>query len=258
MDWRRMEARTDPLVIGAVGGSGTRVFSKISRHAGVFMGEHVDDQEDSQPVSRFYGEFASDYLAANGRLDERRRDQLSARLAECLSEHLEGLPGPDHQWGVKNPRSILMLPFWHERFPAMRFLHVVRDGRDMAYSDQENQIRRHGGPVLGADVDRPQPERAILWWARINGAAADFGEAKLGRRYMRVRLEDLCARPKRTIRSLFDFLGSEARLKPAMAEVIPPPSLGRWRKHPDAEVSRLAMLGRDALERFGYVSTDRG
>src|SRR3954447_2517515 len=168
MDCDAMEVRQDPLVIGAIGGSGTRVFSKISRHAGLFMGRHVDDQEDSQPVSRFYSEFASDYLATDGNLDDRRRDQLSMFLTDRLREHLEGLADPARPWGIKNPRSILMLRFWHERFPEMRFLHVVRDGRDMAYSEQQNQIRRHGKAVLGPDIDRPWPERAMLWWARVN------------------------------------------------------------------------------------------
>ena len=79
-----MSVRADPLVIGAVGGSGTRVFSRIARHAGVFMGEHVDAQEDSVPLSRFYGEFASEYLAADGRLDPPRTDELSRRLHDEL------------------------------------------------------------------------------------------------------------------------------------------------------------------------------
>jgi hypothetical protein len=250
----RMAARADPLVIGAIGGSGTRVFSKISRHAGVFMGGHVDQQEDSQPVSRFYSEFASEYLAANGRLDDRQREQMSAFLADRLREHLEGLPAPDHPWGIKNSRSILMLPFWHERFPAMRFLHVIRNGLDMAYSEQQNQVRRHGQAVLGAEMDRPGPERAMLWWARVNGAAADYGEAKLGDRYLRVRLEDLCAAPKRTVRSLFAFVQSEGPIKAAVREVTTPQTLGRWRERPQSEVVQLTALGEAALKRFGYLS----
>src|SRR3954454_13002999 len=106
MDSRHMEARPDPLVIGAIGGSGTRVFSKISRRAGVFMGSNVDGQEDSQPLSRFYREFASKYLAVSGDLGVRQREQLTTFLADCLREHLEGLPDPDNPWGMKNPRSI--------------------------------------------------------------------------------------------------------------------------------------------------------
>jgi hypothetical protein len=251
-----IEARMDPLVIGAVGGSGTRVFSRIARKAGVFMGDHVDGQEDSRPLSRLYGEFATEYLEANGGLDHDRSEVLAKRLAECLREHLQGLADPDCAWGAKNPRSMLMLPFWHRCFPEMRFLHVIRDGRDMAYSDNTNQIRRHGEALLGCDVHRPEPEQAMLWWSRVNTAAADYGEANLRERYLRVRLEDLCAHPKRTIRSLFGFLDAERALKPAIREVEPPSTLGRWRQQPDAEVAHLAALGTTALKRFGYASTD--
>jgi hypothetical protein len=248
-----MNARVDPLVIGAMGGSGTRVFTKIARHAGLFMGGHVDGQEDSRSMSPFYNEFATAYLAANGDLDSDHSDHLCRRFTECLRDHLEGLPAPDHPWGIKNPRSILMLRFWHQRFPSMRFLHVIRSGLDMAYSDAYNQVRRHGNTVLDTDLDLPRAERMLLWWDWVNGMAADYGEAELGARYLRVRLEDLCSSPKRTIRDLFDFVGKEGRVRPAVAEVTTPATLERWRDQPADEVAHLVDLGRASLERFGYI-----
>jgi len=258
MDCRRMSVRADPLVIGAVGGSGTRVFSRIARHAGVFMGEHVDAQEDSVPLSRFYGEFASEYLAADGRLDPPRTDELSRRLHEGVGEHLDGLVAPDQPWGVKNPRSLLMLPFWHQRFRHMRFLHVVRSGLDMAYSATDNQIRRHGEALLGAGMSLPAPERAMLWWSRVNILAADYGEAELGPAYLRVRLEDLCQRPQETVGSLFAFIGSRRGTEEAVGEVATPASLGRWRERPADEIARLISVGGEALRRFGYRSPGPG
>ena len=93
-------------------------------------------------------------------------------------------------------------------------------------------------------------------WARVNGAAADYGESEMGASYLRVRLEDLCASPKRTVREMFEFLSSEAPMKEAIREVETPPSLGRWREHPEAEIARLAELGGDQLERFGYRALD--
>ena len=241
-------------MIGAVGGSGTRVFSRIARDAGVFMGSHLDSQEDSASMSGFYTEFASDYLAANGDLVQNQERRLAQRLAKCLDHHLERLPGPDAPWGIKNPRSMLMLPFWDRSFPGMRFLHVIRDGRDMAYSENDNQIRRHARAVLGPDFDRPAPERAMLWWVQANSLAADYGEAELGGRYLRVRLEDLCERPKRTIRSLYEFLGARGPIRQAIREVEPPRTLGRWRERPEPELARLVALGRPGLERFGYAA----
>lgn len=240
-------------MIGAVGGSGTRVFSRIARHAGVFMGNRRDDQEDARSLSPFYGEFTTDYLAAHGSPDAAWSARAGTRLLECLREHLQALPGPEHPWGVKNPRSLLMLPFWHERFPELRFLHVIRDGRDMAYSQAQNQVRRHGRALLGSDMELPPPERAMLWWAQVNSSAADYGESELGRGYLRVRLEDLCARPKRTIRSLFEFMHADAGMRASIREVETPPTLGRWRERPEAEVARLVALGGSALRRFGYA-----
>ena len=249
-----MSIRADPLVIGAVGGSGTRVFSRIARHAGVFMGEQVDAQEDSVPLSRFYGDHASEYLAADGRLDPRRADDLARRLHERVGEHLDGLAAPDRPWGAKNPRSMLMLAFWHEHFEQMRFLHVVRSGLDMAYSATDNQIRRHGEAVLGAGMSLPAPERAMLWWSRVNAVAADYGEAELGPAYLRVRLEDLCERPHETVRRLFEFIGSRRDTAEAVGEVVTPASLGRWRQRPAEEIARLVSVGGEALRRFGYRS----
>lgn len=253
-----MSFRTDPLVIGAVGGSGTRVFSRIARHAGVFMGEHVDTQEDSVPLSRFYGQFASEYLAAGERLDPDRAGEMSGRLRERVAEHLDGLTPSDRPWGVKNPRSMLMLAFWHASFPRMRFLHVVRSGLDMAYSATDNQIRRHGEHLLGAGMALPRAERAMLWWSRVNTAAADYGEAELGPSYLRVRLEDLCERPRETVGRLFEFIGAERETDEAVAEVVTPESLGRWRERPAEEIHRLVEVGGEALRRFGYRSPGPG
>src|SRR5439155_6094781 len=48
------EIRVPPVVIGAVGGSGTRVLAHVLRKAGWFMGQRVDSRnEDSLPIARF-------------------------------------------------------------------------------------------------------------------------------------------------------------------------------------------------------------
>src|SRR5438046_6641425 len=46
--------RVPPVVIGAVGGSGTRVLAQVLRKAGWFMGQRVDSRnEDSLPIAWF-------------------------------------------------------------------------------------------------------------------------------------------------------------------------------------------------------------
>ena len=44
-------------------------------------------------------------------------------------------------WGWKGPRSIYFLPFYQAVFgDNFRFLHVLRDGRDVAYGDNQMQF----------------------------------------------------------------------------------------------------------------------
>lgn len=44
-------------------------------------------------------------------------------------------------WGWKGPRSVYFLPFYQAVFgDHFRFLHVLRDGRDVAYGDNQMQF----------------------------------------------------------------------------------------------------------------------
>ena len=247
-----MEHRKDPLVIGATGGSGTRVFSKIARDAGIHMGWKVDDQEDALAFSSFYTAHLPAYLESGG--DPR----LERDFADAVSQHLQLLEAPDQPWGVKNPRSMLLLPFWHERYPDLRFVHVVRNGLDIAYSPNQNQPEKYAA-IAGIDAELPVPVRAIRFWQWANLRVADYGEQRLGERYVRIRHEDLCDAPEATIARLLGFLGRDGddeALRAGVAEVSRPPTLERWREHPPEEIGGLASDGREALERFGYWTSE--
>jgi hypothetical protein len=139
--------------------------------------------------------------------------------------------------------------------PGVRFLHVVRDGRDMALSANQVQLRKHGDAVLGAS-DEPDELRSIALWREVNLRAADFGERELGDRYLRIRFEDLCAEPAATVEQALRFFGLEddaARI--AAEEVQTPTTLGRWREAEPELRAALTERAADALERFGYQSS---
>lgn len=246
--------RADPVLIGASGGSGTRAFSRILRHAGLYMGAVVDDQEDAKAFSPFYSRFGEQFLLHGGRFAPAVHPAADAAFDDSVRAHLATLPSPGTPWGAKNPRSLLLLPYWGARYPGLRFVHVVRSGLDMAYTETTNQLRRYGAAVLGDDSDALTPERKIALWQAVNLRAADYGESELAGRYLRVRLEDLVEDPAATVRELFAFAGAgpEADARAAADVVRRPPTLGRWREHPGAEVTALARLAREGLARFGY------
>jgi hypothetical protein len=138
--------------------------------------------------------------------------------------------------------------------PSLRFLHFLRDGRDMAFSENQNQLVKHGDALLGDDLRKEKtPVRSIAVWSRVNAAAADYGETRLGERYLRVRFEDLCAQPAETVRSIYDFFGLDGDAEAAAAAVRPPDTLGRWQLRRKGIVDALHRTAEPALARFGYL-----
>jgi hypothetical protein len=134
-------------------------------------------------------------------------------------------------------------------------VHVVRDGRDLAFSKNQNQPRKHADTFLGSESEDPAaPPRSIELWNAVNLRAADAAESELGERYLRIRYEDLCAEPAPVIASLLGFLELEGDPAQLAQEVEPPPTLGRWRDSDPALVERLQQIATPALQRFGYLN----
>lgn len=98
-------------------------------------------------------------------------------------------------FGDKTPVFVTAIPELAAAFPESRFVHIVRDGRDVALSLVE---RAHQPPHMLSDA-------AIFWAKRV--LAGQFGGTVVGPdRYCVVRYEDLIEAPEHVIRRLCDFL----------------------------------------------------
>ena len=251
-----------PYIVGATGGSGTRVVARILRRGGQYIGTRVNRFEDALGFGGFSDGWINSFLeqsAAWADPSGAMRAPMVEALRVLLEEHLKPLTDADRPWGWKEPRSLYLLPFWRAQFPNLRFVHVVRDGRDMAFSTNQNQLHKHGRALLGSGpAVSAEPMRSMALWSRINLLAADYGETVLGERYLRLRFEDLCAEPAETTRGLFEFLGLDGDGPQAVAsEVQPPTSIGRWRGKDPGTVAELHRIGSEALHRFGYARDGR-
>lgn len=246
-----------PNIIGATGGSGTRVIARIAQRGGMFTGARLNESEDAVDFGGFSDRWINSFLKSEGtpRAGATER-QMRRDLDAILAAHCAAL-SHDQTWGWKEPRSIFLLPFYHRVFPSLKFLHVVRDGRDMAYSKNQNQLRKHGRAVLSwRERLKPSALRSITIWSRVNLAAASYGERRLREQYMRLRFEDLCRCPvenTRRILHFFELTGDPEMI--ARQEVSPPASLGRWRAHAriGGEWRELQRTGERALREFGYL-----
>lgn len=94
--------------------------------------------------------------------------------------------------------------------PQARFVHVVRNGQDVAASLLDRDWCDAAGQAF-AHVSRP--EAALKYWSDLV-AIGLRAEAKLAERIHRVRYEDLVRRPRATLIELAAFLG--LKFEPAM------------------------------------------
>ncbi|MGH3024505.1 MAG: sulfotransferase family protein [Gaiellaceae bacterium] len=244
-----------PNVIGATGGSGTRVVARIVRESGLFTGADLNAYEDALPFGGYSDRWIDEFFAGAGEpASEELLLRMRADLDSVVRSHLADLPSSTRAWGWKEPRSIYYVPLLDAAMPSLRFLHFIRDGRDMAFSENQNQLVKHGDTVLGDDLRKAKtPVRSIAVWSLVNEAAADYGEERLGDRYLRVRFEDLCAEPAATVRSIMAFFGLDGDAEAAAAAVRPPDTLGRWQLRRKGIVEDLHRTAEPALARFGYL-----
>jgi hypothetical protein len=248
-----------PLVIGGLGGSGTRVATRVISHTGRFMGAGLPESEDAQEMDGFALKWAVPYMEA--RLRESPLPDAAAMVSEFeegLRRHIAPIAGSATPWGFKNPQNIHFLPFLVEQLGDFRFIHVIRDGRDMAFGGfpRPRIIDAYVGPVMAGE---PDPLRMISYWDKANRLAADVGRSELGSNYHLVRLEDLCFRTESTVRGVLEFGGhaSGELVEAAVADISTPDTLGRWQSQNGPLLEEVTAAGGAALKQFGYLDEPR-
>jgi hypothetical protein len=231
------------------------------------MGTNLNRPGDSLDIGQFLRRWLDRYLAESNWIDEMWRNSAHASFGRppgmlddflsTIEDHREAISDPTARWGWKVPRSIFVLPFVHDIYSGVQVIHLVRDGRDMAYSRNQNQVRAHGPRLLQPDdLSLPRPIRSIKFWSHVNLAAAHYGERFLNDNYLRLRYEDLCSDPPGAVTQVLDFLGRPApgQVERIAAEVVQPSSsIGRWREQDPDEVEAIGRAGAEALREFGYL-----
>ncbi|MTW22661.1 sulfotransferase family protein [Allochromatium palmeri] len=135
------------------------------------------------------------------------------------------------RWGDKTPPYVEQVAAIGALLPEAHFVHLVRDGRDVALSYRDKWF----GP--GADL----VAAARLWRGRILEARAQATRLEPGR-YLELKFEDLIAAPERKLRQVCAFL--DLPFEPGMLDY-----------HQRAE-SRLSELG-DRRDTEGRVAVPR-
>jgi Sulfotransferase family len=108
--------------------------------------------------------------------------------------------------GDKVPGYVTELPTLHGLWPQARFVHVIRDGRDVCLSVLDWQ--REGREVTRYSAWRDDPVSVTaLWWERRVRLGREDGGTLGPDLYHELRYERLVADPAGQCKSLCDFLG---------------------------------------------------
>jgi hypothetical protein len=237
LDVVRASLVQDPVVVGAVGGSGTRLVRNILLSLGVEMMSGVNSAGDAYawpPLERILSSHGARYSSR-----EALCSHAFAVFESFLQEHVDRA-GRGGTVGWKNPGSFLWLPELSQYFPQLRYVHVIRHGLDMAYARNIRQFRtKHwyfGIQTHDMGEDPRQVvgrDRVLDYWIESNRFA--FRQFRtLPLQHHLLVYENLCERPQEEIRQLADFLGLPEcglRLQEAASQVTPNPSIGRFREH---------------------------
>jgi sulfotransferase family protein len=236
------------------------VIARIARRAGYNLGSNLNSAEDALEFYSFHDRWINRFVWAgdgNRALTDSEAGEMERDFQSALGRHLPAATreAPGTRWGWKAPRSIYLLPFLITQFERLKFIHVLRDGRDMALSPNQNQLRKHGRAVLSwkERLFNPLPERSLLLWHRVNRRAAEYGEENMGQNYLRIRFEDLCSQPVETTAKILLFLGVQMDPEPlARTEISSPLTIGRWQTCPPQMIARFKAIAAVSLRKFGY------
>ncbi|NUN97401.1 MAG: sulfotransferase [Candidatus Omnitrophica bacterium] len=178
----------------------------------------------------------------------RRAPTEAARglIEDLFAEHRrrDGKP----RWVNKTPDYIDHLPDLQAVFPDMRFIHVVRDGRDVACS----VLTRSWGPST--------IKEAASWWREKVLKGFEFENANPDHCLV-VRYEDLLLEPKSALARVFAWLGAEPLLEDVLTNYagdeknvrLDPSRIGDWRKtFGPSDVRTFERKAGDILKRLEY------
>jgi hypothetical protein len=252
-----------PVIIGATGGSGTRALREVLLRYGAHMGVHVGTAGDARDLVPFYDTWIDPTLRHTGRLDY-RLDDLPAALREaalaslrgCLTAYRSRFADDGRPWGFKGPRSMYVLPYLHRLLPDLSFVHLVRDGRDMAVSRNRGQLRKHYDSLFGDSWGNDTDLAAARLWSKANLEVDAWCRANLPGRHLVVRYERLCARPAVELVPILNLLAwpwHPAQIAEMARAILPSPGIGRWRELPAARLESITAACGDALGHFGYL-----
>jgi hypothetical protein len=161
------------------------------------------------------------------------------------------LLGGFKRWGGKTPDYSIYANELYELFPDAKFIHIIRDGRDVALS------------LFNVDWGPKSPVLAAKHWKARVESARSFGKKLNENQYLELRYEILVQHPETVFRKLIHFLewegDREAIIEDFEANIgqyVKRNNFDKWRtKMPPRHRRLFELTAGDLLKQLGYETT---
>ena len=226
------------IAIGALGGSGTRAIAEILIRSGIYMGDDLNGPNDNLIFTRLFKN--PEWYMKSSSIQKKRRlvilenymksnkltlsnlielfsaSQSNPTFHTNLGDYLrftakvfgKGNHTPD--WGWKEPNTHIYVSEILEYFKDLKYIHVLRHGLDMAFSNNKQQLNNWGWKyniiLDGKENDDELAIKQLDYWIESTKDVIKKTK-KHENRLLLVNHSIFCQKPKHEIDKIIEFTG---------------------------------------------------
>jgi len=225
-----------PILIGGLGGSGTRVLAKILTFNNVFLGNDLNNSLDYLIFSRLF--IRPQWLknASNSHIKNRLKLITDFTLGKHIKEQdwqqfielniryprfnisktilekkfQENKNRNSSAWGWKEPNTHIYIEYLLSYYQGLKFIYVVRNGLDMVLSKNKQQLANWGSHFqIPKEGILSQEHRQALFWLKSNDRIKSLKAQKASDKILILDYDNLCTDTEKEVEKLFKFLDIE-------------------------------------------------
>jgi hypothetical protein len=159
----------NPLIVVGMHRSGTSLLSRLLSDIGIHMGGWLSRDAEAvyfQKINRkIYQSVNAHWAEPESLIQAMESPVFVQSQITRVQEELQGfgsrvglppsisrnfgkstwlrlLEDPQFHWGWKDPRTALVIPIWQKVFPQARWVHIIRNGVDVAISLYQRALRQ--------------------------------------------------------------------------------------------------------------------
>jgi len=246
------------FAIGALGGSGTRAVAEVLIKAGIYLGADLNNANDNLVFTRlfkqpdWFNKATEEDIFRRLRIFEKYMLQQKLTRNE-IAEYFQATKSnsvfrtsPIHYllffikniitktnerkaWGWKEPNSMIYIESIAKYFNSIKYIHVIRNGLDMAFSNNKQQLE-NWGQRFGIEYNKNSDNSTTLtikqldYWCRANTMAIDYSKKFLKGKFFLLNHTAFCKNPGTEVPLLLNFLNIKVE-KELMEELIKIPKI---------------------------------